>query len=168
MSSMTTEELEQAYKAHARELRLFLYRQLNNPEAASDLAQETYLRLLRQRPHKPVGNLRAFIFRIGRNLAIDHIRNRGMRERNDQGLEYLYEVTGESPELIDKVAARQELELLERALQQLPPLTRQIFLMGRLQGMNHKDIARELAVSVSTVEKHLASALDFLRQCLQR
>jgi RNA polymerase sigma-70 factor (ECF subfamily) len=165
---MTTEELEQAYKAHARELRLFLYRQLNNPEAASDLAQETYLRLLRQRPHKPVGNLRAFIFRIGRNLAIDHIRNRGMRERNDQGLEYLYEVTGESPGLIDKVAARQELELLERVLQQLPPLTRQIFLMGRLQGMNHKDIARELAVSVSTVEKHLASALDFLRQCLQR
>ena len=40
--------------------------------------------------------------------------------------------------------------------------------MGRLQSMNHKDIARELGVSVSTVEKQLAIALDFLSQCLQR
>lgn len=103
MSSMTTDELELAFRAHASELRSFLHRQLRNPEAAADLTQETYLRLLRQPPRKPVLNLRGFIFKIARNLAIDHARSRQTREHLDEGMGYLYEVTGESPALFDVV-----------------------------------------------------------------
>ncbi|MHA6196758.1 RNA polymerase sigma factor [Pseudomonas wadenswilerensis] len=168
MSSMSTEELERAFKAHSRELRVFLYRQLHSTETAADLTQETWLRMLRQRPRTPVENLRAFIFRIGRNLAIDHLRSRASRERHDEGLTYLYEVTGESPELIDTVAARQELEALDAALKRMAEPEQTIFLKCRLQGTPHKDVARELGMSLSSVEKHLASALDFLRRSLQR
>jgi len=168
MSGMTTEELERAFKAHARELRVFLYRQLQSTETAADLTQETWLRMLDQRPRKPVDNLRAFIFRIGRNLAIDHLRSRMSRERHDQGLAYLFEVTGESPELVDSVAARQELEALDAAWQRMDEPAKSIFLMCRLQGRAHKEVAAELGVSLSTVEKTLATALDFLRRSLQR
>lgn len=93
---MTTEELELAFRAHSTELRSFLHRQLRNPEAAADLAQETYLRLLRQPPRKPVLNLRGFIFKIARNLAIDHARSRQTREQLGEGIAYLYEVTGKA------------------------------------------------------------------------
>jgi RNA polymerase sigma-70 factor (ECF subfamily) len=168
MSSMTTEELELAFKAHAGELRSFLYRQLRNTETAADLAQETYLRMLRQPPRKPVLNLRSFIFRVAHNLAIDHARSRGTRDQHDQGMAYLYEVTGESPELFDVVASQRELESLGEALQRLSAQCQQIFLLCRLQGLPHKEVAGQLGVSVSTVEKQLATALDFLRQCLQR
>ncbi len=168
MSSMTTEELELAFKAHAGELRSFLYRHLRNNETAADLAQETYLRMLRQPPRKPVLNLRSFIFRVAHNLAIDHARSRGTRDQHDQGMAYLYEVTGESPELFDVVASQRELESLGEALQRLPAQCQQIFLLCRLQGLPHKEVAGQLGVSVSTVEKQLATALDFLRQCLQR
>ncbi|WP_242672070.1 RNA polymerase sigma factor [Stutzerimonas kirkiae] len=168
MSNMTTEELEQAFKAHARELRVFLYRRLKSMETAADLSQETYLRLLRQPPREPVENLRALIFRIGRNLAIDHVRIRDSRERHDQGLAYLYEVTGESPQLIDLIAADEDLRVLSEAVQRMGEPGRSIFMKCRLQGMAYKDVARELGVSLSTVEKHLAGALDFLRRCLQR
>lgn len=165
---MTTEELEQAFKAHARELRAFLYRQLQSTDTAADLTQETYLRLLRQPPIKPVDNLRAFIFRIARNLAIDHVRSRDSRERHDQSLAYLYEVTGESPELIDLVAADEELQTLNDAIQRMGEPRRSIFMKCRLQGMSYRDVAREHGVSLSSVEKHMAGALDFLRRCLQR
>lgn len=168
MSSMTTEELELAFKAHARELRTFLYRQLKSTETAADLAQETYLRMLRQPPRKPVLNLRGFIFRIARNLAIDHARSRGTRDQHDQGMAYLFEVTGESPELFDVVAAREELALLAGVLERLPAQAQRIFLLCRLEGQPHKAVAAELGISVSSVEKQLAMALDFLRQCLQR
>ncbi|OLS59554.1 RNA polymerase sigma factor [Pseudomonas putida] len=168
MSSMSTEELERAFKAHSRELRVFLYRQLHSTETAADLTQETWLRMLRQRPRTPVENLRAFIFRIARNLAIDHVRSRASRERHDQGLAYLYEVTGETPELIDTVAASQELETLDAALKRMGEPEQSIFLKCRLQGIAQKDVARELGMSLSSVEKHLASALDFLRRSLQR
>lgn len=168
MSSMTTEELELAFKAHAGELRSFLYRHLKSSETAADLAQETYLRMLRQPPRKPVLNLRGFIFRIARNLAIDHARSRGTRDQHDQGVAYLYEVTGESPELFDVVAAREELAVLAGALERLPAQAQRIFLLCRLEGQPHKQVAAEMGISVSNVEKQLAAALDFLRQCLQR
>ncbi|NMX60244.1 RNA polymerase sigma factor [Pseudomonas sp. WS 5111] len=168
MSSMTTEELEVAFRAHATELRSFLHRQLRNPETAADLTQETYLRLLRQPPRKPVLNLRGFIFKVARNLAIDHARSRQTRERLDEGTAYLYEVTGESPALFDVVVAQQELAAMAHALHRLPTQCQEIFTLCRLQNLPHKEVALQLQVSVSTVEKQLAIALDFLSQCLQR
>ena len=168
MSSITTEELELAFRAHATELRSFLHRQLRNPETAADLAQETYLRLLRQPPRQPVLNLRGFIFRIARNLIIDHTRRSQTREHLDEGIAYLYEVTGESPELFDVVVAQQDLEAMAHALARLPAQCQRIFALCRLQNLPHKEVAKQLQVSVSTVEKQLAIALDFLSQCLQR
>ena len=168
MSSMTNEELELAFKAHAGALHSFFYRHLKNSETAAELAQETYLRVLRQPPREPVLNARGFIFRIARNLIIDHARSRETRDQHDVGMAYLYEVTGESPELFDVVAARRDMEALADALKRLPTQCQQIFLLCRLQGLPHKQVARELGVSVSTVEKQLVIALDFLRQCLQR
>ncbi|WP_262376891.1 MULTISPECIES: RNA polymerase sigma factor [unclassified Pseudomonas] len=165
---MTTEELEVAFRAHATELRSFLHRQLRNPETAADLTQETYLRLLRQPPRKPVLNLRGFIFKVARNLAIDHARSRQTRERLDEGTAYLYEVTGESPALFDVVVAQQELAAMAHALHRLPTQCQEIFTLCRLQNLPHKEVALQLKVSVSTVEKQLAIALDFLSQCLQR
>lgn len=168
MSSMTTEELELAFRAHASELRSFLHRQLRNPDTAADLTQETYLRLLRQPPRKPVLNLRGFIFKIARNLAIDHARSRQNRERLDEGTAYLYEVTGESPALLDVVVAQQELAAMAHALSRLPTQCQEIFTLCRLQNLPHKEVALQLQVSISTVEKQLSIALDFLSQCLQR
>jgi RNA polymerase sigma factor (sigma-70 family) len=165
---MTTEELELAFRAHASELRSFLHRQLRNPDTAADLTQETYLRLLRQPPRKPVLNLRGFIFKIARNLAIDHARSRQNRERLDEGTAYLYEVTGESPALLDVVVAQQELAAMAHALSRLPTQCQEIFTLCRLQNLPHKEVALQLQVSISTVEKQLSIALDFLSQCLQR
>lgn len=165
---MTTDELELAFRAHASELRSFLHRQLRNPETAADLTQETYLRLLRQPPRKPVLNLRGFIFKIARNLAIDHARSRQTREQLDEGIGYLYEVTGESPALFDVVVAQQDLAAMAYAVQRLPAQCQQIFMLCRLRNLPHKEVAVQLQVSISTVEKQLAVALDFLSQCLQR
>lgn len=165
---MTTEELELAFRAHAAELRSFLHRQLRNPETAADLTQETYLRLLRQPPRKPVLNLRGFIFKIARNLVIDHARSSQTRVHLDEGMAYLYEVTGESPPLLDVVVAQKDLAAMAHALHRLPVQCQQIFTLCRLQNLAHKDVALQLQVSTSTVEKQLAIALDFLSQCLQR
>ena len=168
MSNITTKELELAFRAHANELRSFLRRQLRNPEAAADLTQETYLRLLLQPPSKPVLNIRGFIFKIARNLVIDHARSSQTREHHDEGIAYLYEVTGESPALIDVVAAQQDLAVMAQALQRLPPQCQQIFTLCRLQNLPHKEVALKMSISISTVEKQLAIALDFLSECLQR
>ncbi len=166
-SSLSAEQLNNAFRTHALEVRQFLRGQLHCTQTAADLVQETYLRLVAH-AGQPIDDLRAFIFRIARNLAIDHQRIHGRRSVLDESLAYLYEVTGESPELDSVVAARQELELLARALAELPPQTQRIFQSSRLHGVTHPQIARELGVSLSTVEKQTARALDHLRARLER
>jgi RNA polymerase sigma-70 factor (ECF subfamily) len=166
-SPLSAEQLNAAFRTHALELRQFLRGQLRCAHTAADLTQETWLRLVAH-SGQPVDDLRAFIFRIARNLAIDHMRLHGRRSVLDEGLAYLYEVTGDPPELDEVVAAQQELARLGRALEELPEQTQRIFRLSRLHGRPHQQVARELGVSVSTVEKQMARALDHLRTRLQR
>ncbi|MFC4313751.1 RNA polymerase sigma factor [Steroidobacter flavus] len=161
--------MAEAFSDHAPEVRRFLNGRLHCPETAADITQETYLRLISTAPLKPVENLRAFIFRIARNLAIDHVRGRARQSVFEQGLENLYAVTGESPaQLDDALAARDDLERIQRSVEELAPLTRRVFELCRYEGLAHKEVAEQLGVSVSTVEKHMAAALDFLRERLER
>jgi RNA polymerase sigma-70 factor (ECF subfamily) len=162
------EQVAEAFNDHSLEVRRFLRGRLNCPDAAADITQETYLRLIVTAPSTPVENLRAFIFRIARNLAIDHVRGRSRRSVFQQGLENLYAVTGGSPQPDANVAAQDDLERMQRSLEELAPLSRRVFELCRYEGLAHKEVAAELGVSVSTVEKQLAAALDLLRERLQR
>jgi RNA polymerase sigma-70 factor (ECF subfamily) len=51
---------------------------------------------------------------------------------------------------------------------QLPPKTRQVFLMSRLQGMTYSEIAQELEISVKTVENQMGNALKKMRDLLSK
>lgn len=164
---LSAEQLSAAFRTHAQELRQFLRGQLRCTHTAADLTQETWLRLVTH-AGQPIDDLRAFLFRIARNLAIDHMRISGRRSVLDEGLAYLYEVTGDMPELDSVVAAQQQLARLDLALKELPEQTRRIFHLSRFQGSPHQQIARELGVSISTVEKQMAHALEHLRTRLER
>jgi RNA polymerase sigma-70 factor (ECF subfamily) len=168
IKALETDDIADAFEAHAVELRRFLLSRVQCRETAADITQETYLRLLAQPFAQPVGNLRAFIFRVARNLAIDHVRGRGRRAVLNQGLDNLYAVTGESPPLADAAIAREQLHRLQQALLQLPALTRRCFELCRLDGLAQKEAAVQLGVSLSTVEKHIALALEFLRESMDR
>ena len=120
------------------------------------------------RARSPIGNVRALLFKVARNLAIDHVRSRARRSVVEEGLANLHAVTGESNEPLTEVVANDELARLAKAVEQLNPQQRQIFLLCRYEGLSHKEIAQRLRVSVSTVEKHMAASLNFLRESMEK
>ena len=69
-----------------------------------------------------------------------------------------------SPENI--IESTENVQKVEQIIQSLPVLTRQIFIMYRLHGINQKDIAEQMGVSLSTVEKHVKKALSLCFSCL--
>ena len=135
-------------------------------ETAEDLAHGAFLRLW----DRPIdGDCRSLLFRTAHNLAIDHVR--GQRVRTS----YAADVSAQSardafpadgPDR--SAAAREELAVLEAALASLPPRTRRVFLLNRLDGCTYDQIADHLGVSVSTVEKDMIRALKACRRSLRR
>jgi len=109
---------------------------------------------------------RALVFQIARNLLVDAARRHAIVSIDFVAdLEALHlDDGGPSPEAT--AAARDELRQLQRALDALPPQPRRVFLMRRVQELSPQEIAVELHLSVSTVEKHLAKAMVAVTRAL--
>lgn len=131
---------------------------------AADLVQDLFLRFWR-RPLVQVEELSTYLLRSASNIAIDHLRREGARERNTEAwqpdaAEQL------SPEPQAALEAGNDLRHIEAALRQLPERTRQIFLLNRLHGRTYADIARAMHLSQSAVEKHMMRALHACKASL--
>lgn len=142
-----------------------LSRRLGGSVDASDVLQDTFLRIEKIPADVDIRNPRSYLFRIADNVAIDHLRGKKSRSR--------YIVDGELPEAeADQVSAeqtldyRQRLAVLERAVAGLPQRQRQVFLMHKYDGLSHSQIAEELAISRSAVEKLIMKALATCRDAV--
>lgn len=156
-------------------LQRYLARKLDSPEDAAEIAQETFLRLHRLQSPETLDNARAYLFQTATNLATDQLRRRSlhhrflMRERGGLGPVEdgsAGNASTVSPEHI--LAARQKLRSIYQAVEELPIHVRQAFLLHRRSGLSYEEIATEMGVSVSSVEKYILQALRHCRRQLAR
>ena len=143
------------FAEHQRGVFRYLCRIVGQPDAARDLTQEVFLRVARAGvPDTTEGGRRAWVFRIARNLALNHLRDGHRRPQ--------------SVELGDSAApATQELAAaLQQALAALPDVERDIFLMRETAGLSYDEIAVACELSVDAVRSRLHRARQQLRQAL--
>jgi RNA polymerase sigma-70 factor (ECF subfamily) len=151
--------LEQLFNEHASALHRYLLRKNCTPSLASDIVQETFLRLAQMEGVERLLTTPAYLFRVAHNLMIDHHRRYGAK-RYEAEPSIVFDCLvdeGSSPEA--QALGTLELERLHATLELLPERTRNVFLLCRVEGMTHKEAARYLRISTSSVQKHLASAL---------
>lgn len=150
-----------------QELTAFLSRTLGDRQTAADLTQEAFLRLLDRKSEAHVEQPRAFLFKTAVNLSID-LRRRTRIRRNEE-LETL-DREGCLDERCPQREAihQQQLQLLRRALEQLPENCREAFLLRKVEGCSHAEIAERLGISRDMVEKHIVNAMKHCRQRLQQ
>jgi len=140
----------------------FSTRLLHDGEAADDVAQETFLRVWINRGDIQPDQLRAYIFRVARNLVVDETRKRRVRERATDSAGIA--MTTPRP---DQVVERDEQhEAIQHAVDALPPKRREAFILAYLHELTYKEVADVLGISVSTVKNHVAAALLDLRRTL--
>lgn len=154
-----------ALAQYERELKGFLLRRLGCRQQAADHLQDLAERLLR-RPPQDCSNPRAYLFQAAANALIDQRRAEHCRRRYQELVlqDEDAELDSRSPER--QLLAHETIALIEAALAELPPLTRQIFYLYRLDGLSQMDIAAHLGISRSTVERRLASAIAHWQQRL--
>lgn len=150
-------EVDLLYQTHNAWLRGWLRARVGCRENAADLAQDTFVRLLRARQVSPLKEPRAYLSSIARGLMIDQFRRRALERAYQDSLASLPE--GEAPSEEYRLVILDTLERLDRALHQLKPRTRQAFLLAQLEGLSIPQIALRLDASRATVERDLAKAL---------
>lgn len=153
-------------ETHRDELLHFLYRRTDCRETALDIIQDCFIKLAHYLENNTLHNPRAFIYRVAANLAIDYARQQQRTVALDDNEAQLLVDESAVPE--QTVFDREQIELCEQALAELPPLTLKILVMSRFEGYTHKQIAAQLGISVSWVEKNIITALKHCKRSLRR
>ena len=130
-------------------------------DAAEDLLQELWLKASAG-ASGPIADPLAYLYRTANNLMLDRRRGELRRERRD--LDWT-EATGgavigvsDAPSGERVLVAREQLAATEAALKELGERTDRVFRRYRVEGASQRQIADELGISLSAVEKHLQKA----------
>lgn len=144
-------DLHKLFKAHAKEIARALRRRGLSEDAAADITQDAFLRVLAAAPKDGavVHNPRAYLHQVSRNLSINLER----RERSSPFVATSEEALAQVPDLTPSpetvVHDRQRLKLMEAALAELPERTRRAFELHRLDELTIAEIAQQLGLSVT-------------------
>lgn len=160
-------DVQQLFRRYNGEVKRYLRRRGASPEAAADLTQETFLRLLTASPLGPVDNVQAYIFRTANNLSIDLARRQRLLPFLENGEDVLDRLIDEAPSPERVVVSRQELAIMQAALNQVPQTPRSVFL-ARLDGRTFEDIGRAIGIPTQTAFSQMVRVMMHLRAALDR
>jgi RNA polymerase sigma-70 factor (ECF subfamily) len=153
------DELLHALQAHYAALRDFVRRRVRCGETATEIVHDTYVRLALLNPTRRVENPIGFLYRVVGNLAIDHLRAAGAQARQSAGGRALDSIPDERGGGDARAVSREQLACIARALEELPPRCREVFVLRKVEHLEQEEIAARLGISVNMVGKHLRKAL---------
>ena len=147
---LTESEFQDVYRLHARALWGYLYRLTGNAADADDLLQDSFCRLLASPlATRDDRQIRAYLFRIASNIAIDHWRraSRAGAPRRFESVDAANEPVA-TPEPAAAAALRHDMS---RTLRELKPQERVLLWLAHVEGSEHRDIASTLGLKASSV-----------------
>jgi RNA polymerase sigma-70 factor (ECF subfamily) len=156
------ELIEKLFREHNDALIRFLTLRLHSSQAAREVAQEAYVRLLSLHEPGAISYLRAFLFRTAANLAVDRQRREDVHSRATTAPLFHEFTDGRTPER--RVAGVQEIQYLDGLLAELPPKCRQAFILNRFYGVDFAAIALEIGMSERSVRAYVERALLHCRE----
>ena len=156
---------------HETAIKRFLRLRLANEADREDIVQEVFLRLCRMENLSDKLSLgaertRAFLFMTAANLIRDLRRRETSRQRSAHEPFDEDGTADQAPPIEDRLQSREMLEIVRKAIEALKPSCRQAFEMSRFECMSYRDIADQMGVSVSMVEKHITNALVVVRRAV--
>ncbi|MAK59880.1 MAG: hypothetical protein CMK09_02770 [Ponticaulis sp.] len=150
------------------ELEHFLRRRWRSANDIPDLRQEILTRVYRYALETRPANPRAFLYRTARNLLIDKIRQQSVISM-DLVMDFeALNVCSDEADPFDTTSARQELQMLQDALEQLPERTRHVLVLRRVHGLSQRETAKKLQISEPTVERHISRGTRQLADYFRR
>lgn len=167
-ASVGTVCVEALYRDHSPRLLRSLSRRTSSREEAHDLVHEIFMRIARIGASRPLklDKPEAYLSRMATNLLRDLART-AVRHQSDRHVT-VDEQSLPGPDQQEHLEARDMLRRVEAAMLKLRPVTREIFMAHRLDGLSYAEIADRTGLPVKRVEKHMSKAIAQITRARRR
>lgn len=148
------------FNKYSKELHNFLYYKFGERLNPKDKMQEAFIKLWQNCSKVTPNKAKSYLYTIGNNLMLNEAAHQKV-VLNFQKIP-TKKHTNENPEFL--LEEQQYMEKLQNALANLTDAQRTAFMMNRVEGKKHKEIAELLGISTKAVEKRIYGALNKLRE----
>ncbi len=149
------------HRLHARDLHDFIYYKFGEEHNPKDKVQVAFMKLWENCKNISVDKAKSFLFSVANNSTLNVIKHKKVV------LKYELKANKNDNDIEDPQFLMEEKEYMARYQKALSHLTeekRVAFLLNRVEGKKHKEIAEILGISRKAVEKRIYTALDQLRK----
>lgn len=155
---------EVMYKRYWPELLDTAYKRLQSRQKAEDIVQEIFISFYNKRAFLELTvSVKAYLSQALKFKVLNEYRAESVRNSYAKGFFFSNKCKND---FANNLEAKELHTKIDRTLAELPPKCRQVFTLSRNENLTNKEIAMELNISVSTVEKHIGKALNLLRNSL--
>ena len=141
-------------------VRRYIFYRCGNSDLATDVAQETFLRVWEKQLEPQNGKAAGLLYKIASDFMISHYRREKIK-MNYQGNLRIDE-TDTSPE--ENLVFKELMEQYNKLLAGMPDKQRTVFLLSRMDDLKYHEISVRLGISVKAVEKRMTLALKLIRK----
>jgi RNA polymerase sigma factor (sigma-70 family) len=149
---------------HFARVRNYVFYRSGDTELATDIAQETFLKIWEKHDSVKTQKVKGLLFKIANDLFISNYR----KSQRSFSFFQSYQTDGESRTPEDEFAFEQLKQSYNKALDRMPEKQRTVFLMSRAENLKYAEIAEMSGISVKAVEKRMKAALEFLAANVNR
>ena len=166
MNKDESEKFEAIFTKNHRSLCGLAYNLIGDLDAAKDIVQDTFLKLWNRRQGVTMeSSIANYLKQATIHASYNYINQKKTRMRILSEIEW--STTSEAIEGSENIAYREMEKRAQKAIGNLPPKCRAIFLLSRHEGLKYREIAEQLNISVKTVENQMGIALEKLRDELK-
>lgn len=166
LSDDNKDALEEIFNYYYPRLYHFSKSFIKLEEGIDDILQEVFIRIWQNRKNiRKTETFQSYIFTITRNLLLNELRSRLSVEKTK---EKIYKKSVAQEFLLSEHIEYQELkEKITMIVLELPERQREVFILSRVEGLSHKEIAQKLDIAEKTVEYHISQAISALKKKLK-
>lgn len=149
---------------YGRRIWLFVTQKTKSETIADEIVQEVFLKLWQKKDTvTEIDNFSSFVYTIATNKTYDYFRKVARDSRKLEGLWRQLQEVAACNTVEETIDFHESMEIINEAIDQLPPQRKKIYLLNRMEGLSYEEIARELDISKNTVSNQLVEATKFIR-----
>lgn len=161
------EAFEKIYQMHEKRLSHYAFQFTKSQFITEEIIQDVFFKLwIHRKSLKKDGNIKAYLYRMVRNRSLNYLRD---AVQHEDLAEVLKKDALRARDQTDHPVISMDLDnIMDSVLERLPERKRSIFQLSRQEGKSNTEIAKQLGVTIKTVENHIWEALIIIKKHMER